>query len=92
MQESSLEKRFRLGVKNVGGQAYKFTSPGKRGMPDRIVSLGNGRVAFAELKAPGKPLEPLQRKRAEELRSQGFKVFKIDSHADIDNFIMEVFK
>ena len=92
MQESSLEKRLRLEVNKYGGQAYKFTSPGKRGVPDRLVLLPEGRAIFVEMKAPAKPLEPLQKKRANELKALGFKVYKIDSHADIDNFIMEVFK
>ena len=92
MQESNLEKKLRLEVKKHGGQALKFTSPGKRGVPDRLVLLPEGKAIFVEMKAPGKPLEPLQKKRANELRVLGFKVYKIDSISDIENFIMEVFK
>ena len=90
MQESILEKRFRLTVKKYGGQALKFTSPGKRGVPDRLVLLPEGKAIFVEMKAPGKPLEPLQKKRADELRMLGFEVYKIDSISDIENFVMEV--
>jgi len=92
MQESNLEKTFRLKVKKYGGKAFKFTSPGKRGVPDRLVLLPEGRAIFVEMKAPGKPLEPLQKKRANELRALGFKVYKIDSISDIENFVREVFK
>ena len=91
MQESSLEKRLRLEVKKHGGKALKFVSPGKRGVPDRLILKPEGQAIFVELKKPGQPLEPLQQKRAEELKSLGFQVFKIDSKEDIKNFIREVF-
>ena len=37
MQESNLEKRLTLEVEKHGGWALKFVSPGKRGVPDRLV-------------------------------------------------------
>ena len=91
MQESSLEKRLRLEVKKYGGKAFKFVSPGKNGMPDRIVLLPGGRAIFVEMKQLGKSLEPLQGKRRDELSQLGFQVFKIDSKEDIKKFIQEVF-
>ena len=48
--EAALVKR----VKALGGTAEKFTSPARRSVPDRLVSLPNGRIIFVELKAPGK--------------------------------------
>ncbi len=92
MQESSLEKRFRLEVEKHGGKALKFNPQGKRGMPDRLVLIKYGQSVFVEMKAPGKPLEPLQKKRAAELKGMGFRVYKIDSVKDIKNFIQEEFK
>jgi hypothetical protein len=92
MRESTLEKRFKIEIEKHGGQALKFVSPNKRGVPDRLVLIPGGQAVFAELKAPGKPLEPLQKKRADELQALGFKVYKIDSIAGIKSFIQEVFK
>ncbi len=91
MAESTLEKRLRLEVKKHGGLALKFTSPGRRGVPDRLVLVPMGRAVFVEMKALSKPLEPLQKKRTEELKNLGFKVYKIDSNTDIKNFIQEEF-
>jgi len=91
MQESSLEKKLTAEVKKSGGKAYKFTSPGRRGMPDRLILKPGGQALFVEMKAPGKPLEPLQVKRGSELRALGFKVYKIDSIDDIQKFIQEEF-
>lgn len=90
MREANLEKKFRLAVERVGGLAPKWVSPGSRGVPDRIVILPGGRVAFVELKAPGKQLQPLQRKWMKTLRSLGHQVYKIDSEDDIERFIKEV--
>lgn len=90
MRESALEIKFRLSVERVGGLAPKWVSPGNRGVPDRIVILPEGRTVFVELKAPGKPLQPLQRRWAKKLQELGHQVYKIDSEGDIERFIREV--
>lgn len=90
MRESVLERKARLAVEHAGGKMPKWVSPGNRGVPDRLAILPNGRTVYVELKAPGKPLEPLQRKWRKELLSLGHQHFKIDSEADIDRFIQEV--
>lgn len=35
-RESRIEKRHRRNVKGAGGESYKFVSPGRRGVPDRL--------------------------------------------------------
>ncbi|MFS1519640.1 VRR-NUC domain-containing protein [Bacillus sp. SCS-151] len=90
MLESQLERTLKREVEKVGGQALKWTSPGKAGVPDRIVLLPGGRCVFVEMKAPGKPLRPLQKKRKRELENLGFEVYKLDSLNAIDEFIQEV--
>lgn len=91
MLESSIERRFKKEVEKRGGKALKLTCPGTTGMPDRLVLLPGGRVVFAEMKAPGRKMRPLQQKRAAELRKLGFRVHKIDSVASIRRFVTEVF-
>ena len=90
MLESKIEKRLKRQVEKIGGLALKFTSPGMAGVPDRLVLLPKGRIAFVELKAPGKILRPLQLKRKEQLEALGFKVYVIDSYKKIDEFIEEM--
>lgn len=91
MRESALERRLVREVKRRGGQADKFTVPGKRGMPDRIILLPGARTVFVEMKAPGESLRPLQAKRAKDLRAMDFPVYCIDSIKGINDFIAEVF-
>ena len=78
MRENEVEKRFVEAVRAVGGQALKFTSQTMNGVPDRLVLLLGGKCAFVELKAPGKQMRILQRKRRLQLEALGFPVFCVD--------------
>lgn len=90
MRESLLERRLVREVERIGGKVPKWVSPGNRGVPDRLVILPGGKTVYVEMKAPGKPLEPLQKKWARILQGLGHQVYKIDSNEDIDRFISEV--
>lgn len=90
MRESTIEHRLVTEVKKRGGIAPKFVSPGLDGVPDRLVLLPHGQLAFVELKAPGKTLRPLQVKRKEQLRALGFSVYCIDHPNQIGGILDEV--
>lgn len=90
MRESTIEKKLVTATKAAGGIAPKFTSPGFDGMPDRLVLLPNGKMGFAELKAPGKKPRPLQEARHNLLRRLGFNVYVIDSAEQIGSVIDEI--
>jgi hypothetical protein len=51
MDEKQIERRLVAEVKAAGGWCPKFISPGADGMPDRIVLMPGGRIAFVEVKA-----------------------------------------
>ena len=78
MRENEVEKQFVEAVRAAGGQALKFTSQTMNGVPDRLVLLLGGKCAFVELKAPGKQMRILQRKRRLQLEALGFPVFCVD--------------
>lgn len=78
MRESEVERQFVEAVRVAGGQALKFTSQSMNGVPDRLVLLLGGKCAFVELKAPGKQMRLLQRKRRQQLEALGFPVFCVD--------------
>lgn len=78
MRESEVEHQFVEAVRAAGGQAFKFTSQSMNGVPDRLVLLLGGKCAFVELKAPGKQMRLLQRKRRQQLEALGFPVFCVD--------------
>jgi hypothetical protein len=90
MTEKQIETKLTLAVKKHGGIAPKFVSPGFDGMPDRLVILPDGVIAFAELKAPGKKPRPLQLARHRLLRSLGVQVYVIDSEEQIGGMLHEL--
>lgn len=84
MRESEVEKAFVDAVRKAGGIAFKFTSQTMNGVPDRLVLLLGARCAFVELKAPGKQMRPLQRKRRQQIEALGFPVFCVDKIEQIE--------
>ena len=90
MLESKIENKLKIEVKKRGGMALKFVSPGLAGVADRIVLMPKGKVAFVELKAPGKKMRALQLKRKKQLETLGFKVYLIDSFKAVNDFIQEM--
>lgn len=89
MKESTIEKQLREEIEKLGGKAFKFTSPGNVGVPDRIVMLA-GQVRFVELKKPGKELRPLQKYRKRQIEKLGFQVAVIDSIEKVEEFLNEI--
>ena len=71
MKEKEIEKILVDEVKRLGGRAYKWTSPGNDGVPDRIVILPDTRVIFVELKTDTGVLSPLQKVQISRLKKLG---------------------
>ena len=90
MREKTVEQKLVRAVKNMGGIAPKFVSPGLDGVPDRLVLFPGGKLAFVEMKAPRKKMRPLQVKRAEQLRALGFSVYCVDRPEMIGGVLDEI--
>lgn len=90
MTESDIEDAFVGGIKLLGGIPYKFTSPGRRGVPDRIAVMPFGLTVYVELKAPGQKPDPHQLREHERLRSRGHKVYVIDSLEGVKQLLKEL--
>ena len=90
MREKQTEQKLVSSVKKLGGICPKFTSPGFDGMPDRIVLLPGGRMAFVEVKAMGCKPRPLQLARHGMLRRLGFQVYVLDDAAQIGGILDEI--
>lgn len=90
MREKTIERKLATAVKKHGGIAIKLVSPSYDGLPDRLILLPDGIIAFAELKAPGKRPRPLQETRHRALRTLGFRVYVIDSTEQIGGMLDEL--
>lgn len=84
MRESVVERGFVTAVRKAGGVAFKLSSQTVNGLPDRLVLFPVEKTVFVELKAPGKMLRPLQRKRRLQLMKLGFPVLCIDRPEQIE--------
>ena len=83
MLEKNIEKKLIAAVKSIDGIAFKFIAPGINGVPDRLVLLPGGRIAFVEIKAPGQKMRLQQVLRKRQLERLGFLVYCIDSPEQI---------
>ena len=90
IRERDVERRLVDEVLARDGLAPKLTSPGMDGMPDRLILLPGGHTAFAELKAHGKHLRPLQVYRKRQLEALGFRVYIIDHPNQIGGVLDEI--
>lgn len=90
MRERKIEKKLVDAVKTQGGVCWKFVSPGTAGVPDRIILMPMGRIAFVEVKAPGESPRKLQLARHRFLRRLGFKTFVLDNPEQIGGILDEI--
>ena len=78
-RERDIERLLTRTVEQAGGLCWKFTSPGRVGVPDRFVVGPNGQVLLVELKRPGGRLTRSQRHVHAKLRARGVRVEVVDS-------------
>lgn len=90
MEERFIERKLTEKVREVGGLCFKFTSPGVVGVPDRLVLLNKGKIAFVEVKKPGEELRPIQAKRKKQIEALGFKVYVLDGLEKIGGIIDDI--
>lgn len=78
MLEKQIEQRVCDYAKSKGWLVYKFTSPNRAAVPDRLFIAPGGRVIFCEFKAPGKKPTSPQAREHQRLREQGVPVYVVD--------------
>lgn len=92
MTEKYIEQQLVKAVRAHGGIAPKFVSPGYDGVPDRLILMPGEKIAFCELKAPGKKMRPLQIRRKAQIERLGFSVYIIDEVSQIMPTLSEILK
>ena len=84
MLEKPIEAHLVKRVKERGGIAFKFVSPQRRSVPDRLCLMPLGRTVFVELKAPDKEPTEAQAREHQRLRDLGHTVLVLDTKERVD--------
>ncbi len=87
LKEVDVERHLVRLVEKAGGKAYKFVSPGRAGVADRLVVLPGGRVWFVELKVAGGRMSALQLVFAEDMTALGQNYTVLWSKEDVATFV-----
>ena len=81
--EKEIEKKVCDFAKTIHKmRAYKFTSPAKRNVPDRLFVVPGGRIFFIEFKRKGKKPTPGQEVEIATLRAMRATVYVVDNVED----------
>lgn len=89
MEESRIEKIFTDAVRRTGGRAYKWTSPGNAGVPDRIVIFPGRKLVFVELKTNKGRLSKLQEVQCRRLAGLGQEVKVVYGIKGVAGFFLQ---
>jgi len=82
MLEKQIEAKVCDYAKSKGLLVYKFTSPARAAVPDRLFILPNGRMFFCEFKRTGQKPTDAQEREHHRLRGHKVMVFVIDNVDD----------
>lgn len=81
--EGKVESYLVDACRERGYVEFKFTAPGKRGVPDRLV-IGNGRTVFVELKSDVGNPSKIQEIVIGKMRKAGAEVCLCHTKAEVD--------
>lgn len=91
--EKEIENYLVERIKDLGGMCPKWSSPGTKGVPDRIVIMPESLICFVETKREkGGRIAPMQEWRAKQLRQYGFKTFFINTRHQVDELVESLMK
>jgi hypothetical protein len=90
-REAKVEKYLDKKVKEAGGISRKWVSPGRDGVPDRIV-IHDGTVHFVEIKTVDGRLSKNQNREQARLVKAGANVHTLCGENEIDGFVDMVLK
>lgn len=88
--EKVIERKLVEAVKANGGMCIKLLCDNLLGLPDRMVLMPHGKIAFVELKTTGQKPRRIQVFIHEKLKALGFRVEVIDTTEGVNNFIKNI--
>lgn len=88
-REKTIESYLLERCRSAGLLSLKFTSPARRGVPDRIV-IGPRATVFIEIKRPGARARRDQREMHEKMRRHGGWVRVINDQSGVDALLADL--
>jgi len=85
--EAKTERYLVNQAQKIGGIAYKFTSPNRRFVPDRLCLFPGGITVFTEIKSPEGRLSSGQKRELLRIKKLGFKVRVLYTKSQVDDLI-----
>lgn len=85
--EKTIETYLKKQVEKLGGIAYKFTSPARKNVPDRLCVIKNVMPYFVECKETGEKPRPGQLRELRRLKKLNQRVFVVDTKRKVDAII-----
>lgn len=92
VKERDVEYALVNAVRDAGGIAYKFSSPARRNVPDRLVVLPGCVPFFVECKRPGEKPTKAQAREHQRLRDMEQVVEVIDTVAKADGLVAQIIR
>ena len=89
VRENKVEKYLDEKVEEWGGVTRKWVSPGRDGVPDRVVII-EGRVWLVEVKTLGGKLSSAQIREHARLRDAGAAVTTVYGEQGVDDFMRSI--
>lgn len=87
-RERVVEAHLVKEVEAYAGIAYKFTSPGRRSVPDRLIALPCSNLFFVEMKEYGELPDKGQVREHERLWGMGHEVYVVDSKEGVNGLLL----
>jgi hypothetical protein len=85
--EKTIEAYLVREVEKLGGIAFKFTSPQRRSVPDRMCVYSYGQIDFVEVKNGAASLTTGQEREKKRLQDLGFRYYVVRSKMEVDTYI-----
>lgn len=91
VRENKIEMYLDKKIQGIGGITRKWVSPGRDGVPDRIV-IFKGNVFFVEVKTYDGKLSNVQKREHERLKSNGAMVYTLKGVLEVKDFVEGLMK
>lgn len=87
VRENKVEKYLHSEVEKLGGTTRKWVSPGRDGVPDRLVFFKGLPIFMIEVKTVDGKMSGAQEREHERLKEYGCMVYTIYGNQGVDDFI-----